>query len=160
VNRPRGRPASIDLEAVLDAALRVLDAEGVDAVTMRRLAAELDVSAMAVYRHVGSKEELLRLVAAGVVAVSDHVFVALASAGFEPEESVSLFMSCASLAIGAAVLESAAPQAATRGDVLMVSADDYPGIAAVAAQLPSRRSPTRFAGGLRSVISGYASGRT
>jgi AcrR family transcriptional regulator len=44
---------------VLDAALQVLDAEGVEALTMRRLASELGVSAMAPYRHVGSKDELL-----------------------------------------------------------------------------------------------------
>jgi AcrR family transcriptional regulator len=53
------RPATIDREAVLDAALRLLDAEGAEALTMRRLASELGVSAMASYRHVGSKDELL-----------------------------------------------------------------------------------------------------
>jgi AcrR family transcriptional regulator len=58
-HRPRGRPPTIDREAVLDAALRLLDAEGVEALTMRRLASELGVSAMAPYRHVGSKDELL-----------------------------------------------------------------------------------------------------
>lgn len=58
-SRPRGRPATIDREAVLEAALRLLDAEGVEALTMRRLARELDVSAMAPYRHFASKDELL-----------------------------------------------------------------------------------------------------
>jgi len=57
--RPRGRPPTIDREAVLDTALRLLDAEGAEALTMRRLASELGVSAMAPYRHVGSKDELL-----------------------------------------------------------------------------------------------------
>ncbi len=57
--RPRGRPPTIDREAVLDTAIRLLDAEGVDALTMRRLASELGVSVMAPYRHVGSKDELL-----------------------------------------------------------------------------------------------------
>src|SRR5579875_3410627 len=55
----RGRPATIDRETVLDAALRLLDAEGVQALTMRRLARELGVSAMAPYRYVGSRDELL-----------------------------------------------------------------------------------------------------
>ena len=45
--RPRGRPATIDREAVLDTAIRLLDGEGVEALTMRRLASELAVSAMA-----------------------------------------------------------------------------------------------------------------
>jgi len=57
--RPRGRPAALDREAVLDAALGLLDAEGVEALTMRRLASRLGVSAMAPYRYVGSKDELL-----------------------------------------------------------------------------------------------------
>ena len=58
-HRPRGRPPTIDREAVLDTAIRLLDAEGVEALTMRRLASELGVSAMAPYRHVDSKDELL-----------------------------------------------------------------------------------------------------
>ena len=46
-------------ERVLQAGLRLVDREGVEALTMRRLASELGVSAMAPYRHVGSKDELL-----------------------------------------------------------------------------------------------------
>jgi AcrR family transcriptional regulator len=57
--RPPGRPPTIDREAVLDTAIRLLDAEGVAALTMRRLAGDLGVSAMAPYRYVGSKDELL-----------------------------------------------------------------------------------------------------
>lgn len=56
---PRGRPPAIDRETVLDTATRLLDDEGVQALTMRRLAGELGVSTMAPYRHVGSKDELL-----------------------------------------------------------------------------------------------------
>src|ERR1700751_5363849 len=58
-HRPRGRPPTIGREDVLDTAIGLLDAEGVEALTMRRLASELGVSAMAPYRHVGSKDELL-----------------------------------------------------------------------------------------------------
>jgi AcrR family transcriptional regulator len=57
--RRRGRPPTIDREAVLDAAISLLDGEGVEALTMRRLASELGVSVMAPYRHVSSKDELL-----------------------------------------------------------------------------------------------------
>jgi AcrR family transcriptional regulator len=57
--RRRGRPPTLDREAVLETALRLLDAEGAGALTMRRLAGELGVSAMAPYRHVGSRDELL-----------------------------------------------------------------------------------------------------
>src|ERR1700733_14405920 len=59
VHRPRGRPPTIDREAVLDTAIGLLDAEGLEARTMRRPASELGVSAMAPYRYVGSKDELL-----------------------------------------------------------------------------------------------------
>jgi AcrR family transcriptional regulator len=41
------------------AALTLLDAEGLEAVTMRRLAAELDVSAMTLYSYVVNREALL-----------------------------------------------------------------------------------------------------
>ena len=44
---------------MLDTAIRLLDVEGVGALTMRRLAGELGVSTMAPYRHVNSKDELL-----------------------------------------------------------------------------------------------------
>src|SRR5213082_2852259 len=58
-HRHRGRPPTIDRKAVLETAIRLLDAEGVEALTMRRLASELGVSVMAPYRHVGSQDELL-----------------------------------------------------------------------------------------------------
>lgn len=57
--RPRGRPPAINREDVLETALGLLDGEGVEALTMRRLASELGVSAMTPYRYVGSKDELL-----------------------------------------------------------------------------------------------------
>jgi AcrR family transcriptional regulator len=66
-HRPRGRRPTIDREAVFDAAIRLLDAEGLEALTMRRLASELGVSAMAPYRHVASKDELLMVLAARLV---------------------------------------------------------------------------------------------
>jgi AcrR family transcriptional regulator len=43
------------------AAVRVADAEGLDAVSMGRVAAELGAAPMSLYRHVSSKEELLTL---------------------------------------------------------------------------------------------------
>lgn len=53
------RPRLIDRAAVLDAALSVADEGGIDAVTMAAVGRELGVSAMALYRHVGDKSELL-----------------------------------------------------------------------------------------------------
>src|SRR3954451_21004187 len=70
--RPRGRPPTLDREAVLETAIRLLDAEGVQALTMRRLASELSVSAMAPYRHVGSKDELLMVLVDRLAARLEH----------------------------------------------------------------------------------------
>ncbi|UTT62798.1 TetR/AcrR family transcriptional regulator [Microcella humidisoli] len=46
-------------DRVLQAALALADAHGLDALSMRRLGAELGVEAMSLYRHVASKEALL-----------------------------------------------------------------------------------------------------
>ncbi|MFK4100574.1 TetR/AcrR family transcriptional regulator [Streptomyces sp. NPDC019531] len=53
----RGRRLS--RERVLAAALTLVDREGLPALSMRRLGAELGVEAMALYRHAGSKDALL-----------------------------------------------------------------------------------------------------
>lgn len=45
-------------DAVLSTALALADAEGLDAVSMRRLASELGVEAMSLYNHVASKRDL------------------------------------------------------------------------------------------------------
>jgi AcrR family transcriptional regulator len=54
------RPLSQD--AIVETALRVLDAEGLDAVSMRRVAEELNTGAASLYAHVANKDELLDLV--------------------------------------------------------------------------------------------------
>ena len=45
----------------LRAAVRIADTDGLDAVSMGRVAAELGAAAMSLYRHVSAKEELLTL---------------------------------------------------------------------------------------------------
>jgi AcrR family transcriptional regulator len=62
---PRRR--SLSKLAVVDAAVRVLDAEGLDAVTMRRVGQELDTGGASLYAHVANKEELLELVVDRVI---------------------------------------------------------------------------------------------
>ncbi len=44
---------------IIEAALRVMDAEGLEAVTMRRIGRELGVEAMSLYNHVEDKEDIL-----------------------------------------------------------------------------------------------------
>jgi len=57
----RGPKPALSLARIVDAAVRVADAEGLEAVSMGRVAAELGAAPMSLYRHVSAKEELLRL---------------------------------------------------------------------------------------------------
>lgn len=50
--------ARLDAETIVDAAIRVIDSEGLDALTMRRLGREMDADPTAMYRHFRSKDEL------------------------------------------------------------------------------------------------------
>jgi AcrR family transcriptional regulator len=61
--RVRGRPRKLSAEAIVAAAIALLDREGAEALTMRRLGAELGVEAMSLYRHVSSRQALLDAVA-------------------------------------------------------------------------------------------------
>lgn len=55
-------------EAIVGAALGILDAEGLDAINMRRVAAELDAGAGSLYWHIRHKDELFELLFDHVVA--------------------------------------------------------------------------------------------
>jgi AcrR family transcriptional regulator len=55
--------AGLTTEAIVEAALRIADEDGVDAVSMRRIASQLRVGTMSLYHHVADKEELLELMA-------------------------------------------------------------------------------------------------
>ncbi|MFE1349386.1 TetR/AcrR family transcriptional regulator C-terminal domain-containing protein [Streptomyces sp. NPDC058757] len=56
---PAGGPTGLTLARIVDAAVVVADAEGLTAVSMRRVAAELGVATMSLYRHVTDKDDLL-----------------------------------------------------------------------------------------------------
>src|SRR5579875_3322686 len=51
--------AELSRATIVDRALEVADSEGLDAVTIRRLAQDLGVTPMALYWHVRNKDELL-----------------------------------------------------------------------------------------------------
>jgi AcrR family transcriptional regulator len=57
----KGPKPALSLERIVAAAVRIADADGLDAVSMGRVAAELGAAAMSLYRHVSGKEELLSL---------------------------------------------------------------------------------------------------
>ncbi|TDC01611.1 GntR family transcriptional regulator [Nonomuraea longispora] len=66
--RRAGAPKqALNRKQVLRTAIAIADIEGLDAVSMRRLAAELGVGPMSLYRHVSSKDEL-------VMQMTDEVF--------------------------------------------------------------------------------------
>ena len=56
---PPGRPAALTREQVLVAALQIIDEDGVEALTMRRLGQALDRNPMGIYRHAADKDALL-----------------------------------------------------------------------------------------------------
>jgi TetR/AcrR family tetracycline transcriptional repressor len=74
----RGRPG-LTREAVVTRALEIGTAEGLEAVSLRRLAQELGVTPMALYRHVRDKQDLIN-------AMTDAVLEGIdATVGFRPE---------------------------------------------------------------------------
>ncbi len=57
--RTRGPKPAITLTAIAEVAIAIADAEGLDAVSMQRVAGELPVTKMALYRYVPGKTELV-----------------------------------------------------------------------------------------------------
>ncbi|SDH04107.1 transcriptional regulator, TetR family [Lentzea fradiae] len=68
----RGPRAALSQARVVEAAIKVADAEGVDALTMRRVAETLGNTAMSLYRHVPGKSELLDLMVDAVWGETEH----------------------------------------------------------------------------------------
>ena len=79
---PAGRPPALTRDQVLVAALQIIDEDGVEALTMRRLGQALDRNPMGIYRHAADKDALLDLVVEHVVAelVVPHERAATATA--------------------------------------------------------------------------------
>ncbi|MFD9907926.1 TetR/AcrR family transcriptional regulator [Streptomyces sp. NPDC059063] len=63
-----GRPRRIEPETIVGTARRILQEEGVAALSMRRVAKEVGTTPMALYHHVRDKDELLMLALAGTAA--------------------------------------------------------------------------------------------
>lgn len=64
--RPRGQATDLTGERLVLEAVRLADAEGLDGLSMRRVASQLGVATMSLYRHVENKDEL-------VLRMIDHV---------------------------------------------------------------------------------------
>nr|WP_245653148.1 TetR/AcrR family transcriptional regulator [Herbidospora sakaeratensis] len=62
--RPARGPKPVYSRArITEAAIRIADAEGLEAATMRRIAAEIGAGAMSLYRYVPSRDDLIELMA-------------------------------------------------------------------------------------------------
>lgn len=64
----RGSRPALDRDRIVTAAIAIVDAEGVAALSFRRLADDLDVTPMSLYWHVADKAELLELVGDSILA--------------------------------------------------------------------------------------------
>ena len=64
---PAGRQPRFTRDQIAAAAIRIADAEGADALSMRRIAAELDAGTMTLYHYIRTKDELLTLVSDAIM---------------------------------------------------------------------------------------------
>src|SRR6201999_3336727 len=71
----RGPRPGLSPDAIVEAAMRLADAEGLEAVSMARVAHELGFTTMSLYRHVASKEELLQLMWNGSALGAEHLVI-------------------------------------------------------------------------------------
>src|SRR5262245_12065483 len=67
----RGPARTLDHEAITAVAVALADEDGVDAVSMRRIAGRMDHSPMSLYRHVGNKDDLTELMYDAVLGELD-----------------------------------------------------------------------------------------
>lgn len=100
------------LSDVVAAALRVLDAQGLEGCSMRRVAAELDVQPSALYHHVPDKQTLLALMAdeivrgAGASAPDPRTFcVELRDAMLAVRDGADVVATAAAFRLGASQIE-------------------------------------------------------
>ncbi|HZV75198.1 MAG TPA: TetR/AcrR family transcriptional regulator C-terminal domain-containing protein [Conexibacter sp.] len=65
----RGTRGGLSTQAIVDTAIAIADVDGLDAVSIRRVAAILEVRPMSLYTHIVSKDELLDLMANELVGL-------------------------------------------------------------------------------------------
>lgn len=57
----RGPDPAYSRDQITKAAIKIADTDGLDAISMRRVARELNAGAMSLYRYIGSKDDLIEL---------------------------------------------------------------------------------------------------
>lgn len=81
--RTRGPKPSLTPHRIAETAVAIADAEGLDAVSMSKVAAGFGVSAMALYRYVPGKTELVELMVESVLAEAPEL--SAAGSGWRPQ---------------------------------------------------------------------------
>src|SRR6185369_2652453 len=131
VGRDRGRPADkaprvpLTRDRITEAALRLMDAEGLDAVSMRRVAREVGVEAMSLYNHVRDKDDLLNAVIERVMQEfgerkhsgasvdslrpMDAALSALRRAGLSEADAAQAFHTIGSFIFGSVMMDTGQP---------------------------------------------------
>ncbi len=83
--RREGPVAPLQRERIVSTALALVDREGLEALSMRRLGAELGVDPMAVYYHIPNKQALLDAIVEAVMAGID---LSVDNPAYSPEERI------------------------------------------------------------------------
>jgi AcrR family transcriptional regulator len=114
--RPKGPMTPLTRAQIVQSALKLLDRDGLAALSMRKLGAELGVDPMAVYYYVPSKEALLDAIVEAVMAEIDLSIV-------KPEDSAEERIMCAARAYRDVMLAhvNALPILLTRGPATPVA---------------------------------------
>jgi AcrR family transcriptional regulator len=118
VAQPPAQTSPLNRDRIVAAAIGIIESEGVSALSMRKLAAACDAAPMSLYRHVATKEDLLREVADYYMAdvqlpdtetlawdAAIKTLVLAIAAGFEAHPQLADIMSVAPLD-AAAILDA------------------------------------------------------
>lgn len=84
---------ALSLESIVETSLRIADAEGLEELTIRRIAAELGVGAMTLYGYVRSKDEILD-------AMADHVLGGIHIPEADPADPAAVLRAAATGFLG------------------------------------------------------------
>ncbi|GAA2054858.1 hypothetical protein GCM10009839_74030 [Catenulispora yoronensis] len=137
----RPRTPLLSRDGIVRAALTLVDAEGLDALSTRRLAAELGVSGPSLYNHVATKDELIDAVVDSVVADVD--VSAFEGLGSPFEQLGSAAAGRVGSAARAASAAPAAPAPAARAALASAPSEDTASVpSATSAGLSSAPAPS------------------
>ena len=163
--RGAGQRAGLSRETVLTAARRIADDEGVDRLTMRRLAGELGVMPNALYTYIPDKEALLDALLDDLLAGIDAGDPAelLRRGGLEGERAVEAFRILLIYSLGFAAFQAPRLQSDSVERTRQVEAtfaglpeDRFPEMRRHAAPLADPTTDRHFHTGLRWLLDGLS----